>query len=191
MTLEQAETYPGELEVLRGLVKGLKTASDAGDIKDMGFLLDEHERRESAALAALPFVPKVGPLYTMPSVPDAPVHCCRVLDAGLWWLRRNFGDDEIGRSRAAKESFNVHAKEGRDVCTVGRLVVYTLNIFEPPTAAEVEAVRKFYAGHLPQSHRALDREIAEYRERAIRAGLALSVRRSNDLAEWPDESYED
>jgi hypothetical protein len=46
------EDYPGELDMLRGLVATLRAVAAHGDLPDVRKLLDEHERDERAAIAA-------------------------------------------------------------------------------------------------------------------------------------------
>jgi hypothetical protein len=51
-----AEAYPGELDMLRGLIATLRVVAQHGDLTDVVKLLDEHQRDEQDAYAEAPAV---------------------------------------------------------------------------------------------------------------------------------------
>lgn len=65
-----AESYPGELAMLHGLIATLTAVAEHGDLKDVRKLLEEHQADDTAARAATTTVP-AGPTGRVAQLLDA------------------------------------------------------------------------------------------------------------------------
>lgn len=65
-----AQAYPGELDMLRGLVATLHAVAQHGDLTDVRKVLEEHQADDTAARAGTPTVP-AGPTGRVAQLLDA------------------------------------------------------------------------------------------------------------------------
>lgn len=123
VTEMDAQAYPGELAMLRGLVATLRVVAQHGDLADVVKLLDEHQRDEQDAYAEAPAV------SDGPAGPTGRV--ARLLDAirtarGRWTTARAaqfYRDHQLGPPRAKWPQIRTVARgDLRDLAAWGHLV---------------------------------------------------------------------
>ncbi|MFD8339996.1 hypothetical protein ACFV42_46525 [Streptomyces solisilvae] len=191
MTAE--ETYPGELEALRGLLGEVRTIAGHGTVEDLHAAVQQHDEEERAALEVLPWVPQLGALYLVPGTDGEPDRVVRVIAEGLWRRKMDVVWGGEIRHTYTRSTLRYESEDNRarkvGVSRAGRLVLATTGGRVMGHAAEIKALRTFELPQIPPSAAAVARALGSVQEAAKTAGLLMNVKGAEHLKEFLGESY--